>query len=224
MHGSKQQIHGRSPSATAARWLPRVRRLARFLASRAPGTVPVEELEGAGALGLAVALQRCPPQDEKQLDAYLYRRVHGAMLDELRALDPLSRRSRQKLRELARKAEDGIGAADLPARDAQLYELRSIRHRPAQEALDTAVDRSGPDEQAHARVILARVRKAARRLSLREQQVLDAIFDGAGNSETARRLRISESRATQIRGQIARKLRAECGLSLPPSQGKPIAA
>ena len=57
-----------------------------------------EEAVSAGLLGLVEAADRFDPSRGVPFDAFARRRVHGAVLDFLRAEDPLSRDDRKKRR------------------------------------------------------------------------------------------------------------------------------
>jgi len=78
----------------AARMMPVVRRIALQMARRLPSHVCVEDLVGAGAVGLAGACSRFDPARADGFASYAETRIRGAMLDELRASDPLSRDQR----------------------------------------------------------------------------------------------------------------------------------
>ena len=68
-----------------------VRRHAYRLARRLPSHVNVEDLMGAGFVGLADALNKYDRTGPDRFEAYADCRIRGAMLDELRSYDPLSR-------------------------------------------------------------------------------------------------------------------------------------
>ena len=74
------------------------RRVARHAAARVPAGAAREEAISAGLLGLVEAADRFDPSRGVPFDAFLRRRVHGAVLDFLRAEDPLSRDDRKKRR------------------------------------------------------------------------------------------------------------------------------
>ena len=68
---------------------------------RLPASVARDDLASVGKLALIAALdQRQGEPDDVR--AYCYVRVRGAMLDELRRLDPLSRRQRDRIGIIAR--------------------------------------------------------------------------------------------------------------------------
>ncbi len=89
----------RMPSALVNHYATIVRRHAFRMLRRLPSHVEVEDLISAGFLGLADALKRAELSPSDHFQAYAEFRIRGAMLDELRSRDPLSR----DLRSLSKK-------------------------------------------------------------------------------------------------------------------------
>lgn len=83
-----------------ARYAPLVRRLALQLASRLPANVELDDLMQAGMMGLLDAVRRYEIQQDAKFETYATTRIRGAMLDELRSQDWLSRGARSKAREI----------------------------------------------------------------------------------------------------------------------------
>jgi len=81
-----------------------VRTVAGRLALRLPPHVSRDDLESAGVPGLLAAIESYDPEKEVDFAAYAQARIRGAILDELRDLDPLPR----SLRDKARRIEAGI--------------------------------------------------------------------------------------------------------------------
>ncbi len=77
------------------RHLGLVRQVARRLHGRLPGCVQVDDLVSAGYVGLCQAAQRFEPARGVQFRTYAQERVRGAMIDWLRAMDYIPRRTRQ---------------------------------------------------------------------------------------------------------------------------------
>jgi RNA polymerase sigma factor for flagellar operon FliA len=75
-----------------ARFRPLVRRMARSLSHKSGGDA--DDLGAAGEHGVLEAVRRFDPERGCSLEAYVARRAHGAMRDELRKHDRLSRRTR----------------------------------------------------------------------------------------------------------------------------------
>jgi len=93
-----------SPTVPPAALLDLVDRALASLSPRLPQSVDRDDLASAGKLALFHAAERFTgPPDEAR--AYCFVRVRGAMLDELRKLDPLARRRRERAR--------AVGQADV---------------------------------------------------------------------------------------------------------------
>ncbi|MBV8503802.1 MAG: sigma-70 family RNA polymerase sigma factor [Paucibacter sp.] len=80
---------------------PLVRRIAGQLRAQLAGSIPIDELEQAGLIGLAGALQRFESGQGATFETYASRRIRGAMLDELRVNDALNRGARGRLKEVS---------------------------------------------------------------------------------------------------------------------------
>lgn len=65
-----------------------------------PKYVDREDIEQSAALGLCDALNKFDPSLYLKFETYAILRMKGAILDDLRSLDPLSRRERRQLREM----------------------------------------------------------------------------------------------------------------------------
>ncbi len=79
---------------------PLVRRMARALSHRSGGDA--DDLSAAGDCGVLEAVRRFDPLRGTSLQAYVAQRAHGAMRDELRNADRLSRRTRHRVTALHR--------------------------------------------------------------------------------------------------------------------------
>lgn len=79
---------------------PLVRRMALKMRAHLPASVEVDDLVGAGALGLLDAVDKFDPSKHTKLETYARHRIRGSMLDSLRALDPVSRSMRTKSRKI----------------------------------------------------------------------------------------------------------------------------
>lgn len=77
---------------------------ARRLAARIGGTVSVDELASIGALGLIAALDGFDLSRGVAFTTFALPRIRGAMLDELRRIDPLTRVERRRARAVEQAA------------------------------------------------------------------------------------------------------------------------
>jgi len=79
---------------------PLVKRIAYRIVSRLPDTIHVEDLISIGTLGLIDAVEKYNPEKGKSFKAYAELRIKGAILDELRGYDNLSRANRRRANQL----------------------------------------------------------------------------------------------------------------------------
>jgi RNA polymerase sigma factor for flagellar operon FliA len=82
------------------KYTPLIKYIAHRLAMRLPPHVSVEDLMSAGVIGLMDALNKFDPGKKVQFKTYAEFRIKGAMLDELRSSDWVSRSVRQKAAQL----------------------------------------------------------------------------------------------------------------------------
>jgi len=78
------------------RHLPFVRHLAGKLAAKLPASVDIEDLEGAGRIGLLQAVQSYDEGMDNTFLTYCKHRIRGAMLDEIRSMDWIGRTYRAR--------------------------------------------------------------------------------------------------------------------------------
>ena len=82
-------------------YAPLVRRLALQLLARLPASVDLDDLIQVGMMGLLEAGERFQDLQRAKFETYAAQRIRGAMLDELRANDFVSRGMRQSARQVA---------------------------------------------------------------------------------------------------------------------------
>lgn len=102
MYTSKGTIDKSGPSDLLTQYSPLVRRLALQLIARLPASVDLDDLIQAGMLGLLDAASRYQDDQGAKFETYASQRIRGAMLDELRANDWVSRGLRQSSRGVAK--------------------------------------------------------------------------------------------------------------------------
>jgi RNA polymerase sigma factor FliA len=93
---------------------PLVRRLAHHMMAKLPASVEVDDLIQVGLIGLSDALTRFEASQGVQFETFATQRIRGAMLDELRENDWMSRGSRKSQKEIEvamRRLEHRLGAA-----------------------------------------------------------------------------------------------------------------
>jgi len=84
-----------------SRFLPLVRTVATRMAARLPRNLDVDDLVGAGVLGLLNAVRQFDESKGVPFDRYAEIRIRGAILDELRAMDQTPRSIRRASGEVA---------------------------------------------------------------------------------------------------------------------------
>jgi RNA polymerase sigma factor FliA len=116
----KKQASGPDAAALARRneyatkYFPFVEKVARRLARRLPAHVEIDDLISAGVIGLMEAAERFDPSRVDRFEAFAEFRILGAMLDDIRSSDTLSRDMRRLsnvLRDATRRLEIELGRA-----------------------------------------------------------------------------------------------------------------
>jgi RNA polymerase sigma factor for flagellar operon FliA len=159
-----------------------------------PPCVTLDDLIGAGTIGLMQAVDRFQLSRGLQFATYAKHRIRGAMLDFLREEDPLSRTERRRTRTASATA-DGALPTTISPEQLPAHEPRS-ESAPARCFSTRFVDR----------VDLDRARQC---LSERENRVISLLFNlDWQNRDVARQLGVNESRVSQIRHAALSKLRA----------------
>jgi RNA polymerase sigma factor for flagellar operon FliA len=92
-------------------YLPLVKVVAGRLALHLPGSVREEDLYSAGCVGLLSAVENFDPARDVRFETYALSRIRGAMLDELRATDVLTRAVRERAGKI-RQAERRLRQED----------------------------------------------------------------------------------------------------------------
>jgi RNA polymerase sigma factor for flagellar operon FliA len=221
-----------SPRATLAETLGVVEAVLAVLARRLPPHVSREDLASAGKVALVEALLRFDgPAGEAR--AFCYARVRGAVLDELRRLDPLSRRARTQVT-LVRRAtaalERSLGRAPTVIEVSQATglapdDLRRLDRLAAAaetcsvyvtgeegELLDAIADgdATDPAETAAAGDVCDCVRAALARLPTNHAHVLRRYhLEDSTLEEIADELGLSKERVRQLRAAAEKRLRAD---------------
>ena len=213
-------------SAPAAAPAPTGGRLDDALARRLPAHVSLSDLISAGMLGVVESFARYDGSRAETLDAYLDHRIRGALLDELRRHDPLTRAQRSFARQLTRAASaaanSGAGAGEASLAAALGLELGDLREKVSQVTTAIAIDGQNdgpaadevhdygpaPDDALDARQQRAVLAQAAAALSDRDRELLSLHYeDGQTMREIGARLGVSESRVSQLHARAIARLR-----------------
>ena len=213
--------------------LSQVKFIAERMIAKLPPSVDIDDLYGAGVLGLLDAVEKYDPSRGVLFKTYAEMRVRGAMLDSLRDLDWAPRSIRRRAREVEAayaqiEREQGRAAADdevaallgISVREfhALLGELRGLTittldHEDDEHNLHA---RQIPDEPSRTPAALyeqnemrAILTAAIERLPERERQVVALYYvEELTMKEIGAALGVTESRVSQIRTQSVMRLRA----------------
>jgi RNA polymerase sigma factor for flagellar operon FliA len=82
--------------------LPRVGSIVERIRRRLPSTIEIDDLYSIGVTGLVAAARNYRPAQERSFGRYANTRIQGAILDELRRMDCMSRINRSKAKRLGR--------------------------------------------------------------------------------------------------------------------------
>jgi len=206
----------------ARHYLARVLVHARRLARRLPPHIALNDLVSAGLLGAVEAFLHFDPERAGSLDAFLDHRIRGALLDELRRADPLTRTQRrftQQLRRVTRAANDSDCARDASIAKALGLSLEEFRARVSEIHAAATVQGTDCDACASTETVMPedavaekqerrRVATATARLPPRERELLRLHYEeGKMFREIGDRLGVSESRVSQLHTQAIQNLR-----------------
>ncbi|RJX20242.1 MAG: FliA/WhiG family RNA polymerase sigma factor [Ammonifex sp.] len=216
--------------------LPMVKQLAGRLAVRLPPWISQEDLESAGIFGLMAAIERFDPDHGTDFEAYAYRRVRGAMLDEVRRLTWLPRSLWQRMQEVNAAREEmekksgqrpsddelakvlGITPAELvkvtgyfqALCPASLEEVVNVSNGSQLSWGDLIEDPLSPDplEVLNNNDDHKILERAISRLDEKLKLVLALYYqEGLTLKEIGRVLNVSESRVCQLHAKAIKKLR-----------------
>jgi RNA polymerase sigma factor for flagellar operon FliA len=211
------------------RGLPIVRRLAFRLARRLPPNVDVGDLIGAGTEGLLKAMESYDASHAARFETYAEARVRGAILDELRGQDALTRHGRRQFGEVTRairRLESRLGrmpeeqeVADELNIDLAAYHKLSehLSRAPALANLgaidpDDVAGEESTGREIETRQLKAQLVDAMKKLPQRTQTVLALYYqEECTLAEIGQVLGVTESRVCQILGDATARLRATLG-------------
>ncbi len=98
--GYKQQMTDEEKENTIKEFLPYIKYTAYRLSNRLPRQLTIDDLVSVGIMGLLDAMGNYEAGRGAKLKTYAEFRIKGAMLDELRAFDPLPRALKEKVNEI----------------------------------------------------------------------------------------------------------------------------
>lgn len=219
--------------------LPWVRRIAFRIAKRLPPNVDVGDLIGSGSEGLVKAADAFDPARHPRFRAYAEARIRGAILDELRTQDPMTRHGRRRLAEVTRRVRELTLSLGRPPEEAEIADaldmsLADYRKLATDLAKAPALARTGeidPDRMggngadvhsiAERREEKRLVADAIDQLPERMRMVLALYYqEQCTQAEIGKILGVTEGRVCQILGEAAVRIRAQLGLPAPKATRK----
>jgi len=112
--------------AAVVKLLSLVKRVAFEMREHLPAHVEVDDLAGAGVLGLLDAVRRFDARKHVKIETYARHRIRGAILDSLRSLDTASRDMRRKNKAAERVYRELEARAGRPVRDDEMAHALGI--------------------------------------------------------------------------------------------------
>jgi len=200
--------------------------LAFRIVKRLPPNVSVGDLLGAGTEGLLHAVARYDPERSPHFMAFVRARVYGAMIDEMRVGDPLTRWGRRRTNRITRATralqhslkrsptEDEVAQHLGLTLDEYYRWIGRGMYRPTLQDMTTMSGAEADSETfniEHAlieRESRRQLARAVRELPLRTQQILTLYYeDERTQMEIAEIMGVTESRICQILSEAAAQLR-----------------
>lgn len=223
-------------NAMLKQYSPLVRRLAHQMIAKLPANVEIDDLIQVGMIGLADAMTRFDAAQGVQFETFATQRIRGAMIDELRGADWMSRGSRKHQRDIEtalRKLQQRLGRTPHESEIAKemglsLSDYQELLGKVRGTQLVYLEDMSGDDgdgdfldrhlvdEDAGPMALLQdrRMREALvaaiKQLPEREQFVMSMYYEQDMNlKEIAAVLGVTESRVCQLHSQSIARLRTK---------------
>ncbi len=106
--------------------LPLLHRIARKMRAHFPANIEVDDLVGAGSLGLVDAVLKFDARKQVKIESYAQHRIRGAILDSLRSMDGASRdlrKKNKKAEQVHRELEVKLGH---PASDQEMARAQRV--------------------------------------------------------------------------------------------------
>jgi len=223
-------------NAMLKQYSPLVRRLAHQMIAKLPANVEVDDLIQVGMIGLSDAMTRFDSEQGVQFETFATQRIRGAMLDELRGADWMSRGNRKQQRDIEtalHKLQQRLGRAPQESEIARemgisLSEYQALLGKVRGTQLVYLEDMLGDDgdhdfldrhviDQNENPVAMLQDRRmrealvaAIKLLPEREQYVMSMYYEQDMNlKEIAAVLGVTESRVCQLHSQSIVRLRAK---------------
>ena len=215
------------------RYLPLIKYVVGRMAVSAPSGLDYEDLLSFGVFGLLDAIERFDVSKGFSFQTFAVPRIRGAVLDELRKYDWISRTGREKLQKLNRAIEkvlqdkgrlqDGWLMQEMDVDEKVYKETLELASRSYIVSLDEVISLEdgdvnlqgvlADDEEGIVSLLenqddLNRIEEALKQLPEREMQVISFYYyEGLTLKEIGHILGVTESRVSQIHGKAIAALR-----------------
>ena len=223
-------------NAALKQYTPLVRRLAHQMIAKLPANVQIDDLIQVGMIGLHDAMSRFDAAQGVQFETFATQRIRGAMLDDLRSGDWMSRGDRKQQRQIeaaVHKLEQQYGRAPAESEIAKemglslgdyqdvLTKVRGtqlvyLEDMTGDDGDQDFLDRHVADASSDPLAMLndQRMREALvdaiKLLPEREQYVMSMYYEHDMNlKEIAAVLKVTESRVCQLHSQSIARLRSK---------------
>ena len=215
-------------------YAPLVKKIVDRIAMRLPSNISKDELASGGIMGLVDAIDKYDPEKGTQFNTYATLRIKGAILDELRRMDWVSRSIRRhihKIEEARRTVGMRIGrepdeseVAEEMGIDLDAYHRMTTRAMgiglfsldgTVPDCFDSKIagqtaEVSSPFNELKRKELKKIIAKTLAQLSEKEQLVMSLYyFDELTLKEIAQVLNLTESRISQIHSKAIIKLRVK---------------
>jgi RNA polymerase sigma factor for flagellar operon FliA len=232
--------------------LPLVKRMAQQMRGHLPLHIELDDLVSTGTVGLVDAVRKFDPRRHVKLESYARHRIRGAILDGLREVDPASRDLRKKNKRAERtyarleskleraptdqEMAEALGVS-LPGWYETVRELQTVGvdwlrplgrvsgRETAEADWESLPADSGFDqfERCYRREQREILDSALGRIPERERQVVLLYYDlNLTMKQIAAKLRIDESRVSQLHAAALARLRARIQTLIRRPRPKPV--
>lgn len=218
------------------RHLGLVHHVALGMIRKAPAGAELDELVSAGTIGLIEAVEKFRPEYGRAFSTFAQPRIHGAILDDLRRRDVLSRSQRRRRRTIDRTRESlgsrlgreprdgevaeeiGVPLEELWSWERTITQVSAVSLEGSVEKEDGVIELPADESQPAVDEALMKteetslLRDEILLLPEREREVLSLYYlEEVRLSDIAKMYGVTVSRVSQIRSRAVERLRARMG-------------
>ncbi len=205
--------------------IPKVKIIAQRIKNKLPARVEVDDLISAGSVGLMEGLSNFDPSVGVKLETFVENRIRGAILDELRKQDWVSRGVRKNVKRVDQARRNLQQRLGREPRIDEIVEETGLKEGEVEDSLEILDNnifvtyeffykvegqdkRDNPLEMTLKREMVERLARHIEGLTEREKLVLSLYYvEELTMKEVAKVMDISEGRVSQLHQQAISKLR-----------------